>query len=478
MTERLRPDLSLGPIEHLKHWAVAKPNDLAMVGPSLKLTFSELWVQVTSVAANLANAGVTRGDKVIVDFEGEYERIYSLACMMVGAVSAGPPDRADYSWLKQMGFSHALVPATSEKYGELNQIEISQRTLDSWIAIPVEQIVSFEDFEIVRVVFSSGTTGQSKGICFSFGALMARNASADEQYMSASPFYCLLSFRTISGNTSFFLELWRGQVGYVPGTAEWNWKQIVAKRIAGIMASPFHLQHLVDVANESTEKADSLRIVHSAGSFLPNQLGLQATKVFDAEVIDIYGSTEVGLVAKMTITDEGSDYLGTLYPGVDVQVLREDGTQCDEGEIGELSVSTPYIANGYLAAGGAAEAFAEDRFVSGDLGFLDGNQMLRLAGRKDELINLGGFKIDPLPIEQRVKSEPEVSDALCVVATDQNGKQYHVMLVVVEGSVDVNSLQANLKAKFGVSSPQRIVPVATLPRNLMGKLVRRANISL
>lgn len=461
------------PILHLDKWASEKPNEVALDGPHLRLTWKEMHEQVRVLAAFLIEQKVNPGTGVIIHATPELARVYSLAVLRAGLFSGDLTDQHDPDHIFEIGFRYTLSATPGTVLRGLEAIHIpttlgaKDTNLEDHLSPQLEQA------DLVRVVFSSGTTGSPKAIPFSLAVLGERVRIASTEYMTQVPFLNLLSYKTVSGNTAFFLDLFRGSTHFVPGTPKYNLDLIRKRGIRGAMCSPSSLELLVREA-EKQQPDNVLEIVQSAGGFVSSSLATRAATSLGCAVVNIYGSTEAGLITHSSTGSEDPTLAAEPYPGVEIKILDENGLESKPGSIGEVAVKTPYQVDQYLGdPQESAKRFRNGFFFSGDLGYLDQDGLLHLSGRNDDVINHHGQKINPQPIEAEAISKFGLDEAVCVLVTDQNDRQLHVMFVVAKEKVDPVQIKDHLYAVYRTNAPQRIMQRDSLPRNEMGKVLRR-----
>ena len=463
--QRVPVELSLGPISHIEHWAKLKPDDIAIAGPSLSMSWKQLLESVLQVAGQLEGQAVK--GSVLVAAQGEFERIYALACTYLGLASASLPAGLTHSELADLGFSTIVTADTGLSSEFLKVAKVSPIAGSS----PTVQSHKWQAGEIYKFVFSSGTTGKPKAAIFPFEVSNARVMAASAHYMRQSPFFTVVGLSTTAGNTCMFLDLWRGSTNLVPGQVAANVALAKRYRPKGIMGSPTNLEGFAKELAKSTSGDVEIEEAVSAGSFITQKLAASVAQLLGCKVTNVYGSTEAGLIAFSDATLDESAGL-ELYPGVQVTVVDGLGQALPSGEAGQLLVQNPYTIPGYLLDQ-SQESFVEGQFRSGDLGYLDDRGKLQLAGREDDLINLSGLKIDPRPIEQHVIEKFGFQEAASMLATNQHGKQFHIMLVASDAPVDENAVRDYLFSVYRTSAPQRIQALNKLPRNEMGKVPRK-----
>ncbi|MER5915702.1 FadD7 family fatty acid--CoA ligase [Streptomyces sp. NPDC001982] len=228
-------------------------------------------------------------------------------------------------------------------------------------------------------------------------------------------------------------------------------------------------------------QALSLRFVRSCSAPLATATGLALERTLDAPMLCAYGMTESShQAAGELLPPYGAQKPGSVGPatGVDLRIVGVDGRPCPPGDEGEVWVSGPTVARGYLAdPAGTAHSFVNGWFRTGDLGRLDTDGYLFLTGRIKNLINRGGEKISPEHVEDILTGCPGVAEAAVFAVPDATyGTQVGAAVVVHEGEVTgpepiLRHCRTRL-APFEV--PERLEIVAALPHTPKGALDRRA----
>ena len=467
--DKLFPDIALGPTSHIQHWAMLRPEEKAISSSSNSVTWAELESMVYEVQNEIEKLDLTPGSRVLVSADPIAERILTLGVLQAGFQVGSLSRYSDPQSLQSAGFE-TLISMDGEARGTFpNHLELPL-TFGAKVRDWNREPRAFENKDTLRVVFSSGTTGSPKGVPISFETLSKRIIAAKDHYMSLSPYLTTVSFATVAGNTSLFLDVWLGREHLVGGNAAENLKIIETKHVQGLMGSPSSLDMLLRELQPSSD-VSSLREIYSAGSFLRPKLAGDLEQSFGARVINLYGSTEAGLVAWNQPTS-GETTL-EMFPEVECKILA--GADEESQDTGLLAIRTPYLASGYLSPSDTENSFIDGYFLPGDIGELN-NGKLTLHGRSDDLINLNGEKIDPVPIENYVLENFDAEQAVCVLAQDEEAKKYHLMLIVTEGDLDVEGLRNHLYSIFGTRAPQQVRIVHTIEANEMGKVQRRVSL--
>ena len=462
------------PLANLAVAAANHPDRAALIGPNLTLSWSGLTRQVQVLAEFFEQQNLEPGAGLLINASPELSRVYSLAALQAGLFSGDLPDQHDAKHLIEIGFRYLLSSKDGFAIDGLQPIGIpvtlgaGAHELEDFEPRPVDS------GELLRVVFSSGTTGAPKAIPFTAEILAKRVEAANAHYMKQQPFFNLLSYKTVSGNNAFFLDLFRGTTHLVPGSPAFNAEMLSERGARGLMGSPSALELLVREL-EINPRSNLLEVCQSAGGFLNQNLADRAASALGCQIINIYGSTEAGLISFSTPDKDQPFLAGEPYPGVEIEILDSSGNQLPHGQVGRVAVTTPYQVGGYLADPAETETcFIDGKFFSGDLGHIDSPGNLHLSGREDDLINLHGQKINPHPIEAFAVERFGLEEAVCVLATDQTGRQFHIMLVVATKKIDPEAIKAGLFSVYRTSAPQLILQRDNIPKNEMGKVLRRA----
>ena len=170
--------------------------------------------------------------------------------------------------------------------------------------------------------------------------------------------------------------------------------------------------------------------------------------------------------------------MGQPLPATHLRVLDDNGNDCPQGEVGELAVASPYLFSGYLNLPEATErSMLGDWFVTGDLARIDDEGYVYLVDRKNDMIISGGENVYPREVEEVLLAHPAVAE--CAVAGLPHpywGEQVTAWVVLRKGiEGDTASLTDLCRQKLSpYKVPKDIRVIDALPRNSMGKILRRS----
>jgi long-chain acyl-CoA synthetase len=336
--------------------------------------------------------------------------------------------------------------------------------------------------ELFNIVYSSGTTGLPKGIEHShlvrsqYGAHFAAS-------FRMTPESVVLHSGSIVFNGAFVTLMPCFYLGatYILHKAfdiEETIRSIREEKVTHIMMVPAQIIALLESPNCSAEVLASLEMVLTLGAPLSEFHKKAFNKILPGRYYELYGLTEgfVTILDKHDF-DTKSGSVGCPPPGYDMRIVDEQGVDLPAGEIGEIVGRGPILMSGYYGREDLTrEAIRDGWLFTGDLGYLDEDGYLYLAGRKKELIISGGVNVFPQDIESLIVTHESVLEtAVFGIASDKWGETPIAAVVKKPGAeIDAAMLKdwinQHVEAKF-----QRVSDVffiETFPRNVAGKVLK------
>ena len=454
------------------------------------LTESETWsfgdlLDVTErMAGSLAAAGVEPGDRVVVVVsKSPYAVGIYLACLRIGAIYV--PINADYTPDEVSFFVEDASPTAIISEGEFPGDQpdaVAAFTLapdgsGSLLASDsrFESIEARDDHEVAAILYTSGTTGRSKGAMLTHGCL-ADNARVlyetwhwqpDDVLLHALPIFHVhglfvaLHCALLGGSQVVFLDR------FDPAT--------VRQRLPGasvMMGVPTFYSRLLSDPEFSSANTTNMRLFVSGSAPLTEQVSVEFTQRTGHQILERYGMTEAGMICSNPY--DGSRVPGTVgfaLPGYEVRVAGPEDQPVALGATGILQIRGPSLFAGYWQLPEAtAEAFTADSFFrTGDLASIDLDGRVTLLGRSHDLIITGGFNVYPKEIERVLDEVAGVDESAVVGIPDDDLGEVPIAFVVGEAAID--ALQAHAAEKLArYKQPRRYEFVDQLPRNAMGKV--------
>jgi long-chain acyl-CoA synthetase len=247
-----------------------------------------------------------------------------------------------------------------------------------------------------------------------------------------------------------------------------------------IPAVPAMLSALNKVMGGTPHDLSFVRSVISGASGLDPAVRKQFEATGVGEIVEGYGLTEASPVTHVNPPGAGNrpGTIGVPVADTEAKLIDPDtGLEVGVGEVGELYVRGPQVMKGYFNNPSATEAVLHDGWlVTGDMARLDALGYFAIVDRKRDIIKTSGFLVFPAEVEEVLKTHPDVLEAAVVGVPDQEkGEVVKALVVPRTGSkLDVIALEAHCKLHLGKQKrPRQFEIVAELPKNFLGKVLRR-----
>ena len=333
--------------------------------------------------------------------------------------------------------------------------------------------------DLASILYTSGTTGRSKGAMLTHGNLIA-NAQSLKQAWEFSPDDVLLHALPIFHIHGLFVAT---NVAMLAGAGilllpkfEPDAVFRALPQASVMMGVPTFYTRLLKDARLDCDATQHMRLFVSGSAPLLAETHQQWRARTGHVILERYGMTETGMnTSNPYAGDRVAGSVGLPLPGVELRIAGADGKPVPQGEIGMIEVRGPNVFKGYwnMPEKTAAEFRADGYFITGDLGTVDKRGYVRIVGRGKDLIITGGFNVYPKEIESLLDELPGVEEAAVVGLPHEDfGEGVTAFLVCKEGAqlsegAILQALQDKL-ARF--KTPKRVLFLDALPRNTMGKV--------
>ena len=351
-------------------------------------------------------------------------------------------------------------------------------------------IINDDRDSILVMRFTGGTTGRGK--CAMYcpdNVVMCRDsyyAIPDPVWSPESRFLHLAPITHGSG-MMMLPTLFKGGCTVTmnePDLEAWC-DNIAAEKITMAFVVPTLLYRLLDMSKAGQQRlATMATILYGAAPMSPSKLAeLQA--VFGNIFLQVYGSTEhFGVALCMTKGDhvlegDGSHLAsaGRPLPGVEVELMDDDGNPVARGETGEIWLRSRAVVPGYFGnPEQTASEFQDGFWKSGDVGRIDSRGFFHIVDRKKDMIISGGFNIYANEVESALNSHESVlMSAVVGIPHEEWGEAVHAEVMLKEGaSAHCADLIEHVRAQLGgYKTPKTVDVVSELPVSVVGKVLRR-----
>lgn len=337
-----------------------------------------------------------------------------------------------------------------------------------------------------QMIYTSGTTGKPKG------ALRTRTDAetvfllleaiglrpGDEVHLTTGPLYHSgpLAWMALNHTLGCPVVVMRK---FDP--VEWV-RLVKEHRVTNTFSAPTQLKRIVSLPAEELARADvsSMRSLVANAAPVPYALKQEVIeKLGDGFLYEVYGSTELGVVTVLKPEDQlrkpGS--CGQTYGPIEVRITRDDGTEADVDEAGELFIRTRLAMDGYHRSSEQLSELEEGGWKSvGDVAYRDDEGYVYICDRKKDMIISGGVNIYPAEIEAVLHEHPQILDvAVFGIPDDEWGESVYAIVQPKQGeTLDLDELRTFVEGRLaGYKRPRNYEIRDELPRTDAGKLLKR-----
>jgi malonyl-CoA/methylmalonyl-CoA synthetase len=340
--------------------------------------------------------------------------------------------------------------------------------------------VAREAGDLAAILYTSGTTGRSKGAMLSHGNLLS-NAETLKAYWDWKPDDVLLHALPIFHVHGLFVASHAALLG--GSKMLWFNKfdaAAVARRLPEATVFMGVPTLYVRLLQEKVLDTRSMRLFVSGSAPLLIETWAQWQARTGHLILERYGMSETLMLTSNPCRPEDGERrggtVGRPLPGVGLRIVGDDGAACAVDEIGHVQVRGPNVFSGYwrMPEKTAEEFTADGWFKTGDVGRVDADGYLTLIGRSKDLIISGGFNVYPAEVEGFLNELPGVEESAVIGVPHPDFGEAVVAVVTPRGQPDPEALIAALKGRIaGFKVPKRVLVVPELPRNAMGKVQKK-----
>jgi len=446
----------------------------ALVHQGRTVAYGELEALARAWASRLAGAGVVPGDRVAIVLPNGPEWVGAFfGALWLGAVAVplnvllAPREVEE----RVAAASPSVVVAGDTEAGLARS---------SHGAPPVDRA----EADAAVILFTSGTSGDSKGALLTHGSIRAAAANAAEALglgpadvvLGAAPFSHVLGLSTgLVGTLAT-----GGTVAIVPRfePAE-TLALMTATGTTVLLGVPTMCVALCGAARGAA--LPPLRIAHVGGAAVPVEVAREFEETFGADVYEGYGLTELSGIATTyrqgQLRKPGS--VGVPLGDTELRVVSDRGDEVAAGEVGEVRFRGSSVIRGYWRGPGAEPlpVSPDGWLATGDLGYVDEDGYLFLVDRLKDMIIRNGYNVYPREVEEVLYAHPDVLEAVVVGVPDARfGEEVVALVRPRPGSqCDPDAVQAWVRERVAAYKyPRHVLLVDELPTGPTGKILKRA----
>lgn len=468
-------------------------------GDAKSLVDDQAFFSLTArIASVLLNAGVEPGDRVAVQVPKSIEALaVYIACVRIGAVFL--PLNTAYTESELNYFINDATPRVllmdpaNQAVGE--RLVSAQRlfTLDGSgggsllqaadTCQEMQGAVDRSSTDLAAILYTSGTTGRSKGAMLSHGNLLSNaltlvdywKFTADDVLLHALPIFHTHGLFVASN----IILLSGGRMIFQSGFATDALIDAMPQSTALMGVPTFYTRLLAD-ERFTRELAQPMRLFISGSAPLLAETHREFEALTGQKILERYGMTETNMnTSNPYVGERRAGTVGLALPGVEVRLLDPD-TQVavESGAVGMMQVRGPNVFAGYwqMPEKTREELLPDGFFITGDLATMDSDGYITIVGRSKDLIISGGYNIYPKELELLVDDVPGVLETAVIGVPNSDFGESVVAVVVREASeagqaLTVEGLMELVSPKLArFKQPRQVIFVEELPRNTMGKV--------
>lgn len=496
------------------------PGKVAMLwedwqGNERRLTFGDIKEMSNRIANVLTGLGVTRGDRVVVllpslpETAAAFVAVYKMGAILLSLSQLYGDD----------GIAHRLVDSGAKvlvtdgnNRARLEEMRDRVKSLERILVfnaagsllgddVDLDQAMSEASSEFTTVetaaddpaqlYYSSGTTGQAKGILHAHRYLLGHNEyELCHDVRDDEVFHSTGEWAWIAGIVPGLLGPWRYGVPLAvfqrkgAFDPEQTLYTIEKYNVGNLFTTPTALRAMTELKNPGSQYKINLRIACSAGEPLNPEVIRWFKEQFGTTIFDYYGLTEsYPLCANFPTVEVRPGSMGRAVPGWQVAILDSETEEpAPTGELGEICLgarTNPHYPLGYWnRPEESEEVFGGDWFHTKDMARMDEDGYVWYEGRADDVIISAGYRIGPFEVESAIVELPEVIEAAAVASPDpKRGMIVKAFVRVAEGVTPGEELVTKIKhhvrdSYAAYAYPREVEFVDDLPKTLTGKIRR------
>ncbi len=444
---------------------------------------SRIAVQVEkSVEAMVLYLATLRAGHVFLPLNTAYQRAeieYFIGNAEPAVVVCSPKN---HGWVSQIAFragTQHVFTLSDDRTGSL----LERATHHSDRHTPAIR----EQDDLAAILYTSGTTGRSKGAMLTHGNMLS-NAAMLREYWQWQPDDVLIHALPIFHVHGLFVAIHGALINgsKMIWLGKFDPKRVIAKfPVATVfMGVPTLYVRMLAEPTLTAEQAAHMRLFISGSAPLLIETFTEWQRRTGHTILERYGMSETVMLTSNPCGPDGrhdgqserrGGTVGFPLPGVDLRVVDDAGQPVPTGEIGGIQVRGPNVFKGYwrMPEKTAEEFTADGFFKTGDVGRLDADGYVTIVGRSKDLIISGGFNVYPAEIEGYINEMPGVAESAVVGVPHPDFGEVGVAVVIARPGARLDPDQVIGQLKVGLANfkiPKHCVVVDELPRNTMGKV--------
>ena len=472
-------------VEIIKEYAMLQPDKLCMVDARRELTYGQTWKEVAGVASYLEDAGVIEGQKIIVECTQDTRfAVLGLAIQLLGAVFVPLEKGASLERIEDIA-----EETSASHYFYKKELNVSAIKLE----YPEEPVAKEKEWDfpqtdqIAEILFSTGTTGKSKGIVLTHAnnIAVAQNVVCGVEMKKDNVELIPMPLSHSHGLRRYYANMLHGTtVLFMSGVTfvKKVFDNIEKYHVTAIDLAPSALDIILKLSGDKlNDYADQLDYIQLGSAPLKEDSKLKLCELLPkTRLYNFYGSTEAGCSCILDFNKENKPgCIGKPTVNSHFIVVDEDKheIQSDVEHTGFLACKGGMNMLGYYNQPELTDSVMKNGYIySNDVGYIDAEGYVYMLGRDDDVINCAGIKISPEEIEEVALRMPLITDCACVPIPDAMSGQMPKLYVVTKGTEEAELIEIKqwlLENLDKNKIPKEVERIDEIPRTYNGKILRK-----
>lgn len=446
------------------------PKSVAYLDETGSRTFFQLHEDCLRFARLMESVGVKKAEYIAFRGSAYFQLVAFYACSYLGAVSAQiaspSPSVEDLRLFSRLYLEADFLISESKGWKIVDLAELPSRRPASAPFLPKTQ-------DGLRIVFSSGTSGNPKPMLVSYGVMLSRISDHEESLSRRDRLHSFFGSATMLGSYHLIHIVKSGDSWIEPKSAAWLAATLKAKKINALQASPLAAEGFMKDLQKLKIRPLKINRIYLTGGWISEELERTLADFYESGIVVDYGASEVGKVARRIGARSTPWEAGKVSKSVAVEIVGEDQQMVKAGDKGRVRINAPAMVDGYLLEN-SSNSFLDGYFYPGDSGSLSADGSLQIFGREGSVANLSGVKIDLEKIESFARDVLDLESPIAFAFKSKSGVMKLGLSFQGESGMDLDSLTSSLRMKFGRGAPQDFISVARVPLTPSGKPDRQA----
>lgn len=401
----------------------------AIIMNGREVSYAELGMNIRKAASVLNNMGLRAGDRVILSAHKDVEYVYLyFAAHILGVTNVIVDAESNEERLRFIENKIQPTCCFGYKSNDFPSKRFEEMELDN-AEEPSESASVLSSSDIAEILFTTGTTGDPKGVCLSYNNIYSSASNINGYIGNQAEDIELLGLPICHsfGMGRIRCTLMKGATIVILGNfanVRAFLKAFEQYHITGFGVVPAAWAYIRKMSGTRIAKyADQIRYIEIGSAAMPLDTKKEMLTMFpNTRICMHYGLTEASRNCFQEFHDtEHLDSIGKpVCNKVDVRIFSENGAEAPCGEKGEICVMGNMVMARYLDDEDTKNAFYGTYFRTGDCGYMNEDGYIYLLGREKELINVGGKKVSPMEVEDAIIALG-VGDCVCVPMKDEKG---------------------------------------------------------